>query len=279
MSIIETIQIRRSCRTYRDSPVEPDKLADLKAFLESNTRAPFGSPLRFELRDFNDLEEEELRPLGTYGVIKGAKLFIIGAAGNGPRAMEDYGYCMEHNILKATALGLGTCWLGGTFRRSGFARRMNLSDGELLPAISPVGYPGGARSLTDRFFQFSAGSDQRKEWSELFSDGDPETPLSRESAGRYETPLECVRKGPSASNKQPWRIVRDGRDFHFTLARTPGYDKMIKEIRLQNVDMGIAMCHFELASRELGLAGSWSVRDPGAPSGGREYIATWTAGG
>ena len=191
--------------------------------------------------------------------------------------MEDYGYAMEKNILKATALGLGTCWLGGTFRRSGFARRLNLSESELLPAISPVGYPGEARSLTDRFFRFSAGSDQRKEWSELFSDGSPETLLSREATGGYEAPLECVRGGPSASNKQPWRIVKDGSAFHFFLARTPGYDRMFKEIRLQNVDMGIAMCHFELAARELGLLGSWNDHAPGIPSGGWEHIVSWTA--
>ena len=277
MSIIETIKIRRSCRTYRNSPVEPDKLADLKAFLETHKAAPFGSPLRFELLDFNELEENDLRPLGTYGVIKGAKLFIIGAVGKGPKAMEDYGYAMEKNILKAAALGLGTCWLGGTFRRSGFARRMNLSDGELLPAISPVGYPGKSRSLTDRFFRFSAGSNERKPWSELFFDRDLETPLRRESCGEYETPLECVRLGPSASNKQPWRILRDGNAFHFYLARTPGYDRMIKEIRLQNIDMGIGMCHFELTARERGLTGSWNISDPRMPSGGKEYIVSWLA--
>jgi predicted secreted Zn-dependent protease len=32
---------------------------------------------------------------------------------------------------------------------------------------------------------------------------------------------------------------------------------MIGEIRLQEVDMGIALCHVELASAELGSAGSW----------------------
>jgi len=38
---------------------------------------------------------------------------------------------------------------------------------------------------------------------------------------------------------------------------------MIKEILLQNVDMGIAMCHFELASRELGwrARGAIATRD------------------
>ncbi len=91
-------------------------------------------------------------------------------------------------------------------------------------------------------------------------------------------PLECVRIGPSASNKQPWRIVRNGDAFHFYLSRTPRYE-MIKNIKLQNIDMGIAMCHFELSARELGLDGGWKVRDPGIPAGDREYIATWTAGG
>ncbi len=279
MSIVETITIRRSCRTYSDRPVETDKLAQLKAFLEANTGAPFGSPIRFELLDFSDLDADELSPLGTYGVIRGARLYIIGAVGKQPKAMEDYGYCMEKNILKATTLDLGTCWLGGTFRRSGFARRMNLSDGELLPAVSPLGYPGKSRSLTDRFFRFSAGSNERKPWTELFSDRDMETPLPRESSGAYETPLECVRIGPSATNKQPWRIVRDRNAFHFYLIRTPGYDRMIKEIRLQNVDMGIAMCHFELSARELGLAGIWNSSDPRIPSGGGEYIVSWVAGG
>jgi nitroreductase len=279
MSIIETIKSRRSCRTYRDSLVETDKLAEFSAFLQANTAAPFGSPVRFQLLDFNELDADELRPLGTYGVIKRAKLFITGAVGKRPKAMEDYGHCMEKNVLKATALGLGPCWLGGTFRRSGFARMVNLSDGELLPAISPVGYPGKARSLTDRFFRFSAGSNERKEWNELFSEGTPETPLSRDSCGGYKTPLECVRTGPSASNKQPWRIMKDGKAFHFFLSRTPGYDKMIKEIRLQNVDMGNAMCHFELSAQELGLAGQWNIADPRIPAGGREYIVSWMASG
>ncbi|MHB8772418.1 MAG: nitroreductase family protein [Syntrophales bacterium] len=279
MTISETIQLRRSCRPYRDSPVEAEKLADLNAFLKANQETPFGSAVRFALLDLDEMGEDERRPLGTYGVIKGARLYIVGAVAEGPRAMEDFGYAMERNILRATALGLGTCWLGGTFRRSGFAARMHLAGGELLPAISPVGYPGEARSLTDRFFRFSAGSDRRKEWHELFSEGDPETPLSRESAGAYATALECVRSGPSASNKQPWRIVREGSAFHFFLARTPGYDRMPKGIPLQNVDMGIALCHFELAAAELGLAGRWSVCAPGIPPGGREYIASWTTDG
>jgi hypothetical protein len=80
-----------------------------------------------------------LKNLTTYGVIKGTRQFIVGTAERQSKAMEDYGYCMERNILKATSLGLGTCRLGGTFKRSGFADKIGIKENELLPAISPVG--------------------------------------------------------------------------------------------------------------------------------------------
>jgi hypothetical protein len=156
---------------------------------------------------------------------------------------------------------------------------MGLAEGELLPAITPVGYPGEKRSVTERFFRFSAGSDQRKGWDELFFDRDRGAPLSRESAGRYETPLECIRIAPSASNKQPWRVVRAEEAFHFHLCKTARYDTFFKDIPIQNIDMGIAMRHFELASRELGLEGAWGVQPPGAPTDDWEYIVSWTARG
>jgi len=53
----------------------------------------------------------------------------------------DLGYCLEKVVLEVTALGLGSCWLGGTFRRSRFARRIKLADDELLPVVIPLGYP------------------------------------------------------------------------------------------------------------------------------------------
>jgi hypothetical protein len=142
MTIIETIKSRTSCRTYGDKSVEPDKLSALKDFLASNDRVPFGSDVRFQLLDLDEPEMNSLKDLGTYGVIRGARQFIVGAVKKQPKAMEDYGYAMEMNVLKATALGLGTCLLGGTFKRSGFAQRVHLEDDELLPVISSLGYAG-----------------------------------------------------------------------------------------------------------------------------------------
>jgi len=275
-SPIETIKKRVSCRSFDGGQLENNMKEQLRAFFRENSRGPFGNLLRFELVDLTEAERAELKSLGTYGVIKGASLFIAGAVTRGARAMEDFGFCMERNILFATTLGLGTCWLGGTLNRAGFARKIGLTAEELMPAISPVGYPAGKRSLTDRAFRFMAKSDRRKPWPELFFDGRPGDPLAKESAGALREALEAVRIGPSASNRQPWRIVRQGASFHFFLARTPGYDKMLGEIRLQDVDMGIALCHFELAAGERGARGSWREAKPSFDAGTWEYVVSWT---
>lgn len=48
---------------------------------------------------------------------------------------------------------------------------------------------------------------------------------------------------------------------------------------LQRVDMGIAMCHFELTARERGLTDRWVVDKQSIekPDENTEYIASWRA--
>lgn len=58
-------------------------------------------------------------------------------------------------------------------------------------------------------------TDQRKEWSELFFNESLSSPITKEEAKDMAFALEMVRLGPSASNKQPWRIVRKDGNWHF----------------------------------------------------------------
>ncbi len=60
--------------------------------------------------------------------------------------------------------------------------------------------------------------------------------------------LEYVRMAPSASNKQPWRIVMDvNGEAHFFIERTPKYGHALG-YDIQMIDMGIALSHYVLAS-------------------------------
>ena len=276
-SMIDVINRRVSVRTYSDQAIENEKKQKILDLLNSENKGPFGNKVRFAMIDLTDAEKNETKSFGTYGFVSGAKLYVASAVKGSPGAMDDVGYCFERVILAATSLGLGTCWMGGTFHRASFARKINVSDEEVVPAISPIGYARDSRSIRERLIRQIARSDQRKPWEELFFDGDMNQPLSRGSAGKYAAALDCVRLGPSASNNQPWRIVRQDAQsaFHFYLKRTWGYDKFNATIDLQRVDMGIALCHFELAAQGIGLAGRWVAANPGLETGNAEYILTW----
>ena len=190
--------------------------------------------------------------------------------------MEDFGYCMEKNILFATSLGLGTCWLGGTLNRSTFLEKMNAAEDELLPAATPIGYAEDNKTLKDRFIRLAVGAKNRKPPEELFFDHSNKTPLDLNSLGLYSKVLDAVRIAPSASNKQPWRIIKgSGNKYHLYMKEDAAYNAAFKNIKIQNLDMGIAMCHFELAAIELGLKGEWTIEKPVLESGDLKYIVSW----
>lgn len=189
---------------------------------------------------------------------------------------------MEGIILAATARGLGTCWLGGFFNRGTAARALGLEPGEVVPALTPVGRPAeGRRTLMERIIRGSAGSARRKPFETLFFDGYFDRALTPEKAGSWAAVLECVRIGPSASNKQPWRVLKAASGgntaFHLYLDEDRLYSRAIPGILLQDLDMGIAMRHFEAAARALGLPGGWSRVDDSIPGlkASYKYISTW----
>ena len=276
------IRQRFSCRTYLDRPIEEQKRQQLANAMAAANAGPLGSRTRFQLIAATEDDRAALRGLGTYGVIRGATGFIVGAVEEGSKSFEDLGYLTEEIVLFATSIGLGTCWLGGTFNRSRFASAIDLRPGESMPAVVAAGYISEKRGFVDRMFRREAGSDNRLSWEQLFFDSRFGVLLSPDSAGAYALPLEMVRLGPSASNRQPWRIVKDGSAWHFYLRRAPGYGpKGILGLAhipdLQRGDMGIAMSHFALTAQDVGLRGQWVVEEPHitTPSPLTEYIVTW----
>lgn len=273
---IDTIKGRVSCRSYNNIPIREADRQKLRDFMIETVQGPLGNKVRYELIDLTGKEADHLTTLSTYGMIKGANTFIVGAVMKGELAMEDYGYCMEKMVLMATDLGLGTCWLGGTFNRSASASRINKRDDEVIPTISPLGYPKDG-SIRNSLVRFIARSNTRKAWDKLFFSGNSLVPLPLEISKTYQLALECVRIGPSASNRQPWRIIKepDQDTYHFYLSRTPGYSKIYPDVSLQDVDMGIAMCHFEVAVHEMNGDGNWEVIQSAYKQKGHEYIVSW----
>ena len=253
MNILEAIRARRSVRTFDGTALRSEDSQKLIAFAEK-VENPYDIPITWKLLDAK-----------RYGlsspVIVGTDLYLAGKLRKVPNAEEAFGYSFEKVILYAQSLGIGTTWIAGTMNRSAFEQAMALSDGEVMPCVSPVGYPAKKLSLREAMMRKGVKADSRLDFGELFFDGSFDQPLTENNAGELAEVLRAVRLAPSAVNKQPWRVVVCGGKAHFYEKPGRGYVSG-DGWDLQKIDMGIALCHYELAAAECGIPCSLVMQDP-----------------
>ena len=248
--VVKTIEQRHSVRTFEDKKLLPEDKEKLMAFSETLSN-PFGAKVKFHIAEKGLASDGE--KLGTYGVIKGASTFLGVSADKTEFGPVAAGYEFENLLLYATAMGLGTVWLAATFSRDSFEDAMGIEKEELFPAISPVGYPAAKRSMHESIMRATMKSSTRKPWRELFFRNDFGTPLTEREAEAYTLPLEMVRLAPSATNAQPWRVLKIGNVYHFY--ETHKKDAAPGEAMIKRVDLGIALSHFHQTVLEQGLNG------------------------
>lgn len=272
--IEKVIRTRKSIRTYSGTDIEPEAKQLILDFMQSNSTGLFGNKVDLYWIDGDSDEFKDVK-LGTYGIISGTKTFIAGKVGNSEKNFEDFGYCMEKLVLYCAQLNVGTCWMGGTYKRTAFSEAVDLQETEFIPAVTPVGYFGTKKRTIDKMFRRVAGSDNRKPFDELFFSETFAQHVTEKEKEKFGFILEMVRLAPSASNKQPWRVVVNENMLHFYLKRTPNYNKTIIHADLQRVDMGIAIAHAELALNEKNIPHRWIVSNPAIELDDMtEYIAS-----
>ena len=140
-TVEKTIRGRKSVRTFENKAIEPEKKKLILDFMSNNAVGIFGNKVNFYWIDANSDEFRNVK-LGTYGVISGAKYFITGKIADSEKTFEDFGYNMEKLILYCAELNLGTCWLGGTYKKTAFSTAIDLKEDEIIPAVTPIGYSG-----------------------------------------------------------------------------------------------------------------------------------------
>jgi hypothetical protein len=272
--VTEIIKNRISVRTYEPTRLEHNIKEDLNDYLRT-VKGPFDCKVRFKIIDSDAALNSNIK-LGTYGIIKGSSSFVASAVEKGDMNLEELGYELESFVLYAASLGLGTCWMGGTFKKGEFAKALELKEGELLPIITPIGYPTKNEGFIGTMMRRVAGSKNRKPWEELFFNSSFDNKLTKAEAGIYSEAFEMVRLAPSASNKQPWRIVKDNDKLHFYLQHTKGYSTALG-FDMQRIDIGIAMCHLDFTLKETGIHGVWEKNKPEIQDINElsEYIVSW----
>lgn len=264
-NITEHIRSRRSVRTYDGRELDKNDTEKLTAFTRT-IENPYKIPVEFKLMNAKE-----------YGlncpVVVGTDLYMGGKIKWTENASVAFGYSFEMLVLYAQSIGIGTVWLGGTMNRSAYEGAMELDNDEIMPCASAVGYPAKKISLREVMMRKGVKADERLDFEELFFDGSFDKPLTKENAGKWLEALEMVRLAPSAVNKQPWRVVVDGDMVHFYLERSNGFARTSK-LDMQMIDIGIALCHFDLTAKENSLNITFEQNDPMIEVDA-EYIASY----
>jgi nitroreductase len=144
----ELIQKRYSVRAYKPDPVEDDKLEGVLEAVRLAPSADNRQPFQFIVVHTKG-REEELRRIYSRGWFVQAPL-VICACGvptqnwvrrDGKNYNDvDVAIAMDHLILAATELGLGTCWIAA-FDPVTAREVLGLPEGVEPIAFTPLGYP------------------------------------------------------------------------------------------------------------------------------------------
>ena len=268
-SIKDAVRGRRSVRTYSGEPLREDDRHKLEEFLKT-LRDPFGVPVEFR---FLDAESCGL----SCPVVVGTDLYLGAKTPRVQNSEIAFGYALEQVVLYAQSLGIGTVWIAGTMNRSAFESAMEVTDGEVMYAVTPVGYPAKKMSVRESLMRRGVKADERLPFETLFFKDTFSSQMTPGDAGRLRDAFEAVRLAPSAINKQPWRAVVCGDTVHFFEKRAKSMSSA-KTGDIQKVDIGIALLHFALTAEEDGIRGRFTECDPGLEhDANTEYIISFVA--
>jgi nitroreductase len=259
---LNAIETRKSTRTFLETPLIPADLEKISSYLNDpkNLVGPYDNKVEFVL--VIETETQKKEKIGTYGFIENAQGYIIGSSTKNTQSLFDYAFVLENIVLYLTTLGVGTCWLGGRFRKQHAMSHLSLSDNEVIPAIVPIGYPSKKPRLRDRAVRTVLKARKRKPEDQLFFYETFEQPLG-DRAGDLQQALYCLRIAPSAQNKQPWRLVFNTNlsQVHFYVTSPLGTHPLYM-CDPAYLDIGIAYNHFKASLDESGITGKLVIEEP-----------------
>jgi len=225
--LLAAIESRCSRRAYVPQPLRADIAESLQI---SITRMNNAAGLNMWLVRGDKAAFSSARK--TYGFFTGVQNYVA-LVGDPDNAAEDerYGYYGQLLILEATLMGLGTCWVGGTFDRT--AVPLDPDKGRSVGCVITIGEVSDkltGREKTIKRITHRRGSKTVEQMSS-FAEPVPEWFLDG---------IRAVQKAPSAVNRQP--VVFSYRDGDVIAS--------VKDVTTERVfyDLGIAKLHFEIGA-------------------------------
>jgi len=233
MTLREAIEQRRSRRKYQTTPLDSTTTDRLLGLIAEYNKID-GVDMRLVLNDgsaFAGLRK-------NYGMLAGVRNYIglvdrIVDPDNPTkyRASENtekMGYYGELVVLHAVMLGLGTCWVGGSFDRKSCP--FDLVSGEMVASTITIGPVSEEMNLREKIIR-SATHRKTKMIEEMYV-SDVLAP------DWFINGMRAVQRAPSAVNRQP--VLFSYRKGEITAAVSNPSDIGMA------FDLGIAKLHFEI---------------------------------
>jgi nitroreductase len=148
MEFLKLAENRYSVRAYKSTPVEYNKLQKVLEAARIAPTADNRQPFQIIIIPTKGREEELLRIYNKPWFIGAPVILCICAIPSESWIRQDgKNYCdidaaivMDHLILAATDLGLGTCWVGA-FNPEEAHKALKIPDDMEPIAFTPLGYP------------------------------------------------------------------------------------------------------------------------------------------
>ena len=223
MDYLKAIDQRVSSRIYDGQPINENKQKEILYEIEKCNKE-YGLTISF-IEDGSEAFDSFGK---SYGLFKGVRsLIMLKGPTENPNLDESIGYSGEKIILLATSLGLGTCWVGGTFERNN--PMFSVADGERLICVIPIGNILDKKPLLNRVMKLV----MRRKPLDSFYTTDATLP------DWFQSGVEAAQKAPTARNSQK---------VHFTYKNGITTVSVPETYKLDFVDLGIVKLHFELGA-------------------------------
>ncbi len=235
MELYDAISRRRSVRQYTHTPLSEQQHTFVQQSIEQTKQLHQAESVRIHnVLDGETVQNTMLGLVGAYGKVRSPHYLIASAKPTG-RYLENVGYVLEQVVLALTTAGIGTCWIGAHLSKQPVRDVIQLPAGHVPVLLIAYGIPANPETVW------------RKQVSE-FKRKQLDAMLLSPIVGAWSNCLEAARLAPSAVNSQPWRFAIENDTIMHVYQAKGGIlaGKLLHAVN--RVDMGIALCHIQVAA-------------------------------
>lgn len=213
MDTLELMKARHSVRSYNDRQLDEETISILRSVVDECNRES-GLHIQLCLNERKAFDSF----MGRLGKFSSVSNYIALIGEKSKNLEGKIGYYGQKIVLKATELGLGTCWVAQSFSKGKCS--CELKNGEKLICVITLGYydKGGVPHKTKSIEELSRVQGEMPEW--------------------FRKGMEAAQLAPTALNEQKFVLSLDGN----TVTAKPGFGVATK------IDLGIVRYHFELGA-------------------------------